>query len=132
MKQMLTMFFLAGLLTFAAEPTPPASPTPIPIKDFAWLLKNATWDLYGGSEATPNPDGTIKFLDGGKVEGTNIAYITGWARAGGNKIKVFHASGRYWMFQYSAGGRQAKTTKERGSMAEDKLIKVQKDSIKNN
>jgi hypothetical protein len=128
MKQLLTMFFLAGLVAFAAEPTPTS--TPNQTKDFAWLLKNATWDLYGGSEVTPNPAGAIKFLDGGKVEGTNIGYITGWARAGGNKIKVFHESGRFWMFQYYASGRQAKTTKERGSMAEDKLIKVQKDSIK--
>ena len=123
---LIAILLLAGLHGPAAEPLT----TPIPTKDLAWLLINATWDLYGGTQVTPKPDGTIKFLEGGKVTGTNIGYITGWARVGGNKIKVFHESGRFWMFQYSASGRQAKTTKERGSMAEDKLIKVQPDSIK--
>jgi hypothetical protein len=127
MKHFIAMFFLVGLLAFAADPL---ITSPNQTKDLAWLLKNATWDWYGGSQVTPNPAGTIKFLDGGKVEGTNIGYITGWARAGGNKMKVFHESGTFWMFQYQPAGRQAKTTKERGSMAEDKLIRVQPDSIK--
>lgn len=122
------LFMLAGALTFAAEPTP--TPLPNQAKDFAWLLKNATWDLYGSSHVTPTPAGTIKFLEGGKVEGTNIHYIAGWARVGGNKIKLITGNGSYWVYEYNSAGRQAKTIKERGSLGEAKLMKVQQDSIK--
>ena len=123
--------WLAGVPATPAPAAPPpliARPkgkTPDPIlSSFDQLLRSATWEWFEG-RASDVPLGEVRFLEDGTLE-TTIHYLSGWKRMTGNKIRVNNVAGPHWVFLYSSSGRQAVTINEKGSLGENKMLKVKK------
>ncbi len=111
------LLFIATCCSAQAESAAPAA-------SFSELLTSSTWEWFSG-KANTVPEGEVRFLPDGKVE-TKIHYIVGWKRVSGNRIRVLHMNGRYWVFEYRSSGRQALTVNEKGSLGEDKMLRAKK------
>jgi hypothetical protein len=65
---------------------------------------------------------TLTFLKGGKISASRGDSWASWEPIDAKKFKVFHRSGKYWVFEFDAEKKEARTTQEPGSTAESRVL----------
>jgi len=65
---------------------------------------------------------TLTFHNGGKISSSRLDSWDRWEPIDAKKFKVFHRSGKYWVFEFDAEKNEARTTQESGSTAENRVL----------